>query len=80
VLDSIFNIGDVSIKTGGQDGELVFERVWNPRRVQRDIVDRLEVFQTRRRESEAEARRREMAEWIGIYDELARMHERKKIV
>lgn len=79
VLDSVFNIGDVSIKTGGQDGELVFERVWNPRRVQRDIVDRLEVFQTRRREAESEARRREMAEWIGIYDELARMHERKKL-
>ena len=50
-LDNVFNMGDVSIKTGGQDGELVFERVWNPRRVQRDIVDRLEFFQTARREA-----------------------------
>jgi energy-coupling factor transporter transmembrane protein EcfT len=77
-IDNFFNMGDVSIKTGGQDGELVFDRVWNPRRVQRDIVDRLETFQNAQREAAAEARRREMAEWIGIYDELAQIHERKK--
>lgn len=79
VLDNVFNMGDVSIKTGGQDGELVFERVWNPRRVQRDIVDRLEVLQNYQREAQEEARRREIAEWLGIYDELARLHERKKL-
>jgi uncharacterized membrane protein YdbT with pleckstrin-like domain len=79
VLDNLFNIGDVSIKTGGQDGELIFERVWNPRRVQRDIVDRLEVLQNYQREAQEEARRREIAEWLGIYDELARLHERKKL-
>ncbi len=79
VLDTVFNVGDVTIQTGGADGELVFERVWNPRRVQRDIVDRLEVFQNTQREYQAEARRREIAEWLGIYDELARMHDRKKL-
>ena len=78
-LDNVFNMGDVSIKTGGQDGELIFERVWNPRRIQRDIVDRLEVFQNYQREAQEETRRREIAEWLGIYDELARMHERKKL-
>jgi hypothetical protein len=77
-LDSVFNVGDVVLQTGGTDGKLVFERVWNPRRVHRDIVDRLESFQTMQREAQAEAQRREMAEWLGIYDDLARRHERKK--
>ncbi len=79
LVDSIFNVGDVVLQTGGTEGKLIFERVWNPRRVHRDIVDRLESFQNMQREAQAEAQRRELAEWLGIYDDLARRHERKKI-
>ena len=70
LLDNAFNMGDVVIRTGGQDGELVFERVWNPRRVQREIVDRLEDFQNRQQQSQQAAHRREIAEWLGAYDEI----------
>jgi uncharacterized membrane protein YdbT with pleckstrin-like domain len=80
LIDNMFNMGDVVINTGGGEGnQLVFERVWNPRRVQRDIVDRIESIQGARKEAEAEARRREVAEWLGIYDELNRLHRGREI-
>lgn len=73
-IDNLFNIGDVAIRTAGTDNELTFARVWNPRNVQREVVNRVEQFQSNQREREAARRRREFIEWIGIYDELTRIH------
>ncbi|MCL6510441.1 MAG: cyclic nucleotide-binding domain-containing protein [Anaerolineae bacterium] len=73
-IDNLFNVGDVSIRTGGMDNELDFARVWNPRGVQREVVLRLEAYRAAQRDKEAARRRREFIEWIGIYDELTRIH------
>ncbi|MCS6848020.1 MAG: cyclic nucleotide-binding domain-containing protein [Anaerolineae bacterium] len=73
-IDNLFNVGDVAIRTGGMDNELNFVRVWNPRGVQREVVMRLEAYRAVQREREAARRRREFIEWIGIYDELTRLH------
>ncbi len=79
IIDTLFNQGDVSIKTGGTQNELNFARVWNPRNVQREIAKALEEFQNNKSDLEAKRRREEFIEWMGIYDELTRMHERNRI-
>ncbi len=78
-VDNLFNVGDVAIRTGGVDNELNFARVWNPRGVQRELVTRLEAYRAAQRDKEAARRRREFIEWIGIYDELTRIHERRPL-
>ena len=80
VLDTVFNVGDVIIQTAGSDGQLIFERVYNPRLVQRDITDRMDAYEAQKREKEAAQRSKEMAEWLGIYDELTRLHDREKLL
>lgn len=79
VLDNLFNVGDVVIQTAGAEGKLTFERVYNPRQVQRDILDRRDAFETSQREKEATQRRKEMTEWLGIYNELTRLHDLEKL-
>jgi len=79
LIDNLFNVGDVSIRTGGVDNELDFARVWDPRRVQREVVLRLEAYRAAQRDKEAARRRREFIEWMGIYDELTRIHKRKPL-
>jgi membrane protein YdbS with pleckstrin-like domain len=79
VLDSLFNVGDVIIKTAGVEGELKFERVYDPRRIQRDITDRIDANESNNRERDAAQRRKEMTEWLSIYDELTRLHNRSKL-
>lgn len=78
-IDTLFNVGDVTVKTGGADNELNFARVYAPRRVQGDIVKQLEEFQNAKRLREAKQRRQEFIEWIGIYDELTRLHTRDRL-
>lgn len=70
LLDNLFNMGDVIIRTGGTDGEMIFARIWNPRRVQREIVDRLEMFQQQQQQSQKAARRREITAWLTAYDQI----------
>lgn len=78
-IDTLFNVGDVSVRTGGADNELNFARVYAPRQVQGDIVKQLEEFQSAKRLREAKQRRQEFIEWIGIYDELTRLHTRDRL-
>jgi membrane protein YdbS with pleckstrin-like domain len=78
-IDMLVNMGDVVIQTAGGEGKLTFERVYDPRRVQRDIVDRIERFEANTRERQSAERRQEMTEWLGIYDELTRLHERRRL-
>lgn len=79
VIDLFFNMGDVLIQTASGDGKLTFERVHNPRRVAHEIVEYIDAFDATVRELEAAQRRTEMTEWFGVYDELRRLHEAKKI-
>ena len=72
--DNAVNMGDVIVQTAGAEGTLTFERVHDPHRVQKDIQDRVDAFESRAREHQATERRREFAEWVGIYDELKRLY------
>jgi len=78
-IDLLFDMGNVVIRTAGAGGDLTFDNVHNPRSVQRDIMNRMEAFESSVREQQAASRRQELAEWLGIYDELTRLHERKQM-
>ena len=78
-LDWLFDMGDVTIKTGGAGPDLVFNRVADPRRVQRDIAQRLDDLRAAREEKELQKRSLEFLDWIAIYDEMSRLpYDRKK--
>jgi membrane protein YdbS with pleckstrin-like domain len=68
----LFDYGDVIVKTAGAGGDFTFEEVGNPRDVQREIFARMSQYKARQREEEEARRRREMAEWFSVYDELQR--------
>lgn len=76
IIDLLFDMGDVTVRTGGAEGALVFERVYNPHGVQRDITARVEAYAAGQRTREAAQRNRELAEWIAIYDDLRGLHRR----
>ena len=76
LIDLLFDMGDVTVRTGGAEGVLVFARVYNPHGVQREITARVEAYAARQREQDAAQRSREMAEWIAIYDDLRGLHRR----
>ncbi|MCS6772647.1 MAG: cyclic nucleotide-binding domain-containing protein [Thermoflexales bacterium] len=80
LIDTLFNMGDVSIRTGGVENELLFARVWNPRQVQRDIYKRMADFAAAKQAEEAARRRRELVEGLGIYDELVRIHRNRELI
>jgi hypothetical protein len=76
LIDMAFNVGDVTVKTGGADNALVFERVYDPQGVQRELQRKIDAFMTGKKQQEADQRRHELAETIGIYDELRGLHGR----
>ncbi len=65
----LLNYGSVLVQTAGR-GDFTFDQVGNPAEVQAEIFRRLEAYRERTRQQEAERRRREMAEWFAVYDEL----------
>ncbi len=67
----LLNYGSVLVQTAGR-GDFTFDRVGNPAEVQAEIFRRIEAYRERIRQQEAERRRREMAEWFSVYDELER--------
>ncbi len=66
---SLFNYGCVLVQTAGR-GDFTFDHVGNPAEVQAEIFRRIEAYRERHRQQEAERRRREMAEWFAVYEEL----------
>jgi len=74
ILDSLFNLGDVIIRTAGVENELSFLRVWNPRSVQREVLMRVEAYRIAKQEEEARRRRQEFSTLLGMYDELRQIH------
>ncbi len=70
ILENIFDFGTVKIDTAGEQGELTFDEVPNPREVQALISDATERFRERQRQRERDARRREILEIFGEYHRL----------
>jgi uncharacterized membrane protein YdbT with pleckstrin-like domain len=65
----LLNYGSVLVQTAGR-GDFTFDHVGAPAEVQAEIFRRIEAYRERTRQQEAERRRREMAEWFAVYDEL----------
>ncbi len=78
-LNQILGIGDVIIATGAAGNELIWRRVSNPETIQREISARIEGLRRKREEDKVTDDYRRWAEWLGIYDELARLHEREQL-
>jgi membrane protein YdbS with pleckstrin-like domain len=70
-IAALFNYGDVIVKTAGT-GDFTFHNVGNPRDVQREVFARMSQYKARLQEEEEAQRRREMAEWFSVFDELQR--------
>ena len=75
-LNQILGIGDVIIVTGATGSELVWQRVAHPELIQKEITTRMEALRRKREEDKIVDEYQRWAEWLGIYDELARVHER----
>ena len=69
LLAALFDYGDVIVQTAGSE-EFTFDKVPNPRDVQRVIFRRMEAYRAAQREEESARRRAEMAEWFSVYHEL----------
>ncbi len=78
-IDLLLNVGDVKIMTGGADNALVFERVYDPLSVQRELQRKIDAFKTGQQQKQVEQRRRELSEAIGIYDELRGLHGQRAL-
>ena len=76
-LNRIFNIGDVIIATGAAGNELVWQRVSKPELIQKEIFERMENLKKKKEEDQIADEHRRWAEWLGIYDQLSRLHERE---
>ncbi len=73
IVGLLLNYGDVIAQVGTE--QFSFEGVYDPARVQQDIVRAQEALVERRRELERRQRRDELAEWFGVYDEAARQRQ-----
>lgn len=71
VLAKLLNYGSVKIETAG-GGAFTFLQVKDPRGVQVEIFRRVEAFQRRQRQEEAERHRAELLDWFSVYDGLRR--------
>ncbi len=75
-IDLIFNVGDVTVKTGGADNALVFERVFDPLAVQRELQGKVDTYKAGQKERERAQQRIDLSEAIGIYHGLRMMPEK----
>ncbi len=71
ILASLLNFGDVTIQTAGR-GDLTFERVSAPRRVQAEVFRRIATYREAQRQKDLAHQRAEVAEWFEAYEELQR--------
>jgi hypothetical protein len=70
IIGLLLNYGDVIAQVGTE--EFRFEGVFDPSRVQQDIVRAQEALVEGRRELERRQRREELADWFGVYHEESR--------
>jgi membrane protein YdbS with pleckstrin-like domain len=69
ILGNLLNYGTVTIETAGA-GAFTFDYVKDPRGVQAEIFRRVEAFQAKKRQEEAERRRTELLDWFSVYDQI----------
>ena len=65
----LLNYGSVTIETAGA-GAFTFDYVKDPRAEQGEIFRRVEAFQGRQRQQEAERHRAELLDWFSVYDQV----------
>ncbi|MBC7234698.1 MAG: PH domain-containing protein [Chloroflexi bacterium] len=75
MLATALDYGNVLVQTAGA-GDFTFDGVPNPRGVQNEIFQRIEVFREAQRQREAARRRAELAEWFSVYNELTQREKR----
>jgi len=66
---AVFNYGNVVVQTAGT-GEFTFDKIRDPRAVQKKIFERVAAFKKAQSEREAARRREEMGDWFSVYKEL----------
>jgi len=71
LMGRLLNYGSVTVETAGA-GAFTFDLVKDPRGVQAEIFRRVEAFQNRQREEEAERHRNELLDWFAVYDQIHR--------
>jgi len=71
---ALFDYGDVIVKTAGT-GDFTFHDVGNPRDVQREVFARMSRYKVMLQERDEAQRRREMAEWFSVFDEVQRARD-----
>lgn len=69
LLGRVLRYGTVTIETAGS-GAFTFDHVKNPQKVQTEIFNRMEAFEKRRHQMEAERQKDELLEWFSVYDEM----------
>jgi uncharacterized membrane protein YdbT with pleckstrin-like domain len=72
VLQRVFDVGDVYIRTAAGGDDFTFRRVANPRSVQRDIFHRLAEFRRQEEEQQRRQRFEEMTKWLGVYHDVVK--------
>jgi CRP-like cAMP-binding protein len=65
LLGLLLNYGTVVANVAGQDFR--FEGVFDPVGVQNDVYRRIEAMNAKRTQTEANKRREELADWVGVY-------------
>jgi hypothetical protein len=70
VIATIFDMGNVTIKTAAGGADFTFLSVPHPHTIQRDVFHRLAEFRRKEQEQERRHRFEEMAKWLKVYNEL----------
>ena len=71
----LFNYGYVDIETAGPTGDLIFEWVMDPRKVQAEIFARIGAMRARKSAVEAKQKRAEIAQWFAVYHQMQGQEE-----
>ncbi len=69
LLGKVLNFGSVTIETAGA-GAFTFDLVKDPSDVQAEIFRRMEAFQSRQSQADAERHRSELLDWFAVYDQV----------
>jgi hypothetical protein len=76
IIQRTLNFGTVIINVG--DARFDFEMVVNPSMVQREIFEHYYAAKQKKGEEEAQRRREDMVEFLAIYHEEKKRHQRSK--
>ncbi len=75
IVATVLNYGDVDIDTAGGEGKFTFTHVVAPHEVQRDVMNHVARLRERQRQMESQQRRKEIANWFAVYEDLRERRE-----